>query len=91
MLQSPGIKAAPGLNSGRVMKSFTVTALLAMATSAFGRTISAAPAAPAKVRRRHLPWITLGKWLAFYSGSALKLELPMVSLIGKELAVRLTP
>jgi hypothetical protein len=47
------------------MKSFTVTALLAMVTtSAFAGTISATTAAPAKVRRRYLPWITPSKWLS---------------------------
>ncbi|KAF8226128.1 hypothetical protein L208DRAFT_1407509 [Tricholoma matsutake] len=42
--QNPYISA----NLSRAMKSFTVTALLAMATSAFLGTISATPAVPAK-------------------------------------------
>ena len=47
------------------MKFLTVTALLAMATSAFAGTISGSPAIPAKVCRRYLPsWITPGEWLS---------------------------
>ena len=74
--QGPGIKATPIVEKvpasipswtlAEPMKSFTVAALLAMATSAFAGTISATPATPAnlKVRRRYLPWIRPVKGLS---------------------------
>ena len=70
------------------MKSFTVTALLAMATSAFAGTISATPAAPAKVHRPYLPFITPSngsyflQWLSVETGVTKKGQ-----LMGNQLTV----
>ena len=72
------------------MKSFTVTALLAMATALAG-TVFATPApAPAKVRWHYLPWVTIANGLNdlhFLQWLSVETGISTGQLIGNELAV----